>query len=1223
MKKFYILTQLFFLFGYLYITPVTAQLTATITGYESRCAATGAIKIVASGGSGSYQYKVTGPVNTNFTNEDSITGLSSGIYTVIVNDISTNATFTQSNIVVYGSYADPSFTLTHTDVSCDNGYNGSIAVNGFILNGRSPFVFTIVTPSPMGVGTSNSTGTFTDLKAGDYRIQMTDSCGGIQTRTVTINNYTWWIDTYDFTKTSCDHASGHISIKDSKGNDSRFVSIPGFSYGVVRSIGDTVWSPNGNFNNITITGLRAIDVFAKDICGNVKKVTLSLFLIPSVDASVNMNKSCNDFSASVTGVKNFFGADFYLYDVNNVQIDHNTTGVFNNIKYGSYCIKAHDACTDTTISRCFSAIAPVASVSNNVVISNKTCNSFTATITGQQNLTSPEYCVINSINGDTLSCNSTGIFNNLVTDGSYCIVTKDGCIDTTITRCFSVNKPIPKVNDPIVPAYVTCTNFGLNVDAQTDSLTNPVFCLYDVNHVLVGSCNNNGIFDSIPLGSYCVTIYDACRDTTITRCFEVGEPTIINDVNVSISNKNCTTFTATASSSNLKNPDFCLYRASDSSLIICNTTGVFNNLNYGDYYIKSTSACPDTTMLTSFSTARDLPSVDANVKITNKNCTTFTAQVTGQQNLISPTYCLINTVTNDTLGCSNNSKASGIPYGSYLIMIVSGCNDTLKVPFSESPDSISLNVTASKSCNLGHSKFTIKVNGVLPANIKIYAPGNNLIKDTVYSISNFSIDNLPALDSTDTYMVIGTDPCGNKDTVNIAPVVSYMISTPTVTSKCPGSVWPNGSGDINTMLSTNLSSISVKIINKNGSSVSINPDFVSGSNYSFVNLGPGTYVVRYRSNSGCTINTYDTLTITTYQYPSLSNSTAYQCDNNGFSVGAVASDGVGPFSYEIIGSTPSVPSLVAPPQSDPVFTVNNGTTYSLIRLRALDACGNATLGDVSILPLADNGIKSTLNCFSAPTTLSVDTIYNSSYSWFLKPNQSSADSVAVSNGFNYYIDDVLPTDTGVYVCHISVNNGCIKRTYYYHLDGSCFLVLPLSLENFSGKFVNENVLLNWKINNSNNDLRQIIVERKTNNDFVEIAYVSPSLQRGESTYQFIDKNPGLQNFYRLRLIKNDNSFSYSNIISVRREINSKIAVYPNPATDFININFYQSDRHTYKISLINILSQKVKEVIFNTEYGTMLQLKRPKDMSGGIYILHFKDINTNEEFSQKIILKPR
>ena len=65
----------------------------------------------------------------------------------------------------------------------------------------------------MGVGTTNSTGTFTNLKAGVYTIRLTDSCGGIQTRLVTINNYTWKINSYSFWKISCDTAKGFIQCK--------------------------------------------------------------------------------------------------------------------------------------------------------------------------------------------------------------------------------------------------------------------------------------------------------------------------------------------------------------------------------------------------------------------------------------------------------------------------------------------------------------------------------------------------------------------------------------------------------------------------------------------------------------------------------------------------------------------------------------------------------------------------------------------------------------------------------------------------------------------------------------------------------------------------------------------------------------------------------------------------------------------------------------------------
>jgi hypothetical protein len=1217
MKKFYFPFQILFFIGCFCFNKVSAQLTATSTGYESRCAATGAIKIVATGGSGSYQYKVQGPVNTSFTSLDSITGLKAGSYTVIVNDINTNATFTQSGVAVTGNYQDPNFNLYATDVSCDNGSNGSLNV-GLVLNGRSPFLYTIIAPSPMNVGVSNSTGVFTGLMAGNYHVQMTDSCGAIQTRNRTILNYTWNISSYNFTKTDCDHATGYIRVTDSKGNNSQFTSIPGFSYGAVRSPGDTIWSADGNFNNITVTGINSIDVFAKDGCGNIKKVTLSIFLKPSVNNSVTIsNKTCIDFTAKVTGITNFFGVpQFCLYDANNVQIGAcNSTGIFNNIPYGSYTITAHDACTGTTIVRSFSVSAPVLSVGNNVVISNKTCATFSASITGQQNLTNPTYCLVNS-GGTNISCNSTGVFNNIPTDASYCITTKDSCVDTTITRCFTVNKPIPKVDPVILPAYITCTNFGLNLNNNSDSITNPTYCLYDNNNVLVGPCNNTGIFDSIPFGDYCVTIHDACRDTTIKRCFNVSPPVIVNDININFTNKACTTFTANVTTSNLSNPNFCLYKASDSSLITCNTTGVFPNLNYGDYYVKSTNSCPDTTMVNSFSASRPLPSVNPNVKITNKTCTTFTGEITGQQNLISPMYCLINAITNDTLGCITNPKADSIPYGSYIVRIISACNDIINVPFSQYPDTLSLDVTASRSCNLGYSIFNINVNGNLPVTIKIYTPGGSLIKDSVFNTANFTIDNIPALDSTDKYTIIGTNNCGFKDTVYLAPVVSYLNHTPSVTPKCPGSVWFNGSGDINTTVTSNLPNVTVTIIDKNGTTVSIGPDYVSGSVYSFYDQGPGTYVVRYRSSS-CSVIVYDTVTIPPYKYPQMIPNPAYQCDINGFSVGAVVTDGVGPFTYEIIGSDPSTPSIIAPPQANPIFTINNGNTYSLVRLRATDACGNATLTDVSVLPLADNGINSTDNCLLNPTTLSVDTIYNATYSWFLK-HDGSTDSVAVSNGVNYYIPNILPSDTGVYVCHVSVNSGCIKRSYYYHLDGSCGVVLPITLIDFSGKFINEKVQLNWAINNTN-DLEQIIIERKTNAGFAEIGKVTPHLPSENNQYQFFDPSPGSQNLYRLKLVKKDNTFSYSNIIFLQKQVTSGVTVYPNPVNDMINVYFYNSSNHTYKISLINILNQKLKEIIFNTGNGNKLQIKRAGNISAGIYILQFIDMNTNEEFSQKII----
>ncbi len=251
----------------------------------------------------------------------------------------------------------------------------------------------------------------------------------------------------------------------------------------------------------------------------------------------------------------------------------------------------------------------------------------------------------------------------------------------------------------------------------------------------------------------------------------------------------------------------------------------------------------------------------------------------------------------------------------------------------------------------------------------------------------------------------------------------------------------------------------MSITQKNFTPVSIGYSYRSGDNFDFNNLEPATYVVSY-TFSGCALVVNDTLVVSTYQFPNLSKSAAYQCDNNSFSVGASVLGGVSPFTYEVIGSTPSLPTLISGAQASPVFGINNGVEYSLVRLRAIDACGNATLNDVSILPLANTIVKSTSNCFYNNITLTTDTVPNASYIWFKKT--SATDSVIVGSTVGYNMPYMLPSDTGVYVSRMSVNSGCLTKLSYYHLDGSCGgFLLPVKVT-LGGKAAKDDaVQLTW------------------------------------------------------------------------------------------------------------------------------------------------------------------
>jgi Secretion system C-terminal sorting domain len=908
-----------------------------------------------------------------------------------------------------------------------------------------------------------------------------------------------------------------------------------------------------------------------------------------------------------------------LYDESNVQLTCNKTGIFNNISYGNYCIKAYDSCSDTTIIRCFNVTAPPVSVGNNVSIFNKTCNSFSAAINGQSGLTGPTYCLFDSASNQ-VACNKTGIFNNL-SYGNYCINIKDSCRDTTIQRCFNPNRPMPIVPAVLVPSYYGCDNFGVVVTG--DSLTNPRFCIVDVNGNIL-TCNTTGIFDSLQYGYYCINVYDSCYDTTITRCLSILGPVVGSNITVSTKDQTCLTFTATVGGLWLLNPTFCIYTNSDV-LVECNNTGIFYNLLYGTYYVKTRNGCPDTTFTTYFTETPPLPSLDPNVAYTNKTCNSFSVNLSGQQNLNNPAYCLFDS-SNLLIACNTTGVFNNLSYGTYCINVKDACYDTtITRCFTASPTPINLVVNSRKSCSYGYARFGITVGGgTVPVNIKIYRPDGSLFVDKNFNASVINIDSIQGTAPGETYKIVATDNCGLVDSAFSRATASVFTHKPVAVAKCPSSTWINGSGSIKTTVTVNTGKATVKIIKRNTTNISINPSITSGGVYTFNNLAPARYIIRYSINDACGKYQYDTVVIKQYQYPNLNRSSAYQCDMNGFTIGAVVSDGLGPFTYEIIGSSPSTPSIVAGPQTNPEFSINNGTTYSLVRLRALDACGNATLQDASILPLANNGISATFNCFQLNSTLSVDTLANAKYSWYRKDNMNSSDSIYLDSTSSIYLPFVLPTDTGIYIANIKVNNGCINRLYYYNLNGECSHYLPLKLQEFTGKYAGSKVLLNWKIA-SNLNIKKFVIERRTDHgSFEVVGTVNGSVnQSAEQSYYFIDPLPGQEkNYYRIKMVNFSNDFSFSNeVLLSPRQSADGINVYPNPVNNVFTIDFKTIINHSYNIKLLNLVNQVVREVKFTGTVTGKLEMQRTNDMGSGVYFIKVTDLTTNEELSQKVIFR--
>ena len=434
----------------------------------------------------------------------------------------------------------------------------------------------------------------------------------------------------------------------------------------------------------------------------------------------------------------------------------------------------------------------------------------------------------------------------------------------------------------------------------------------------------------------------------------------------------------------------------------------------------------------------------------------------------------------------------------------------------------------------------------------------------------------------------------------------------TITPKCPSSIVPNGSGDLLVAAATNMGTLNMSIIEKNFVPDTIGYSFRLGNNFTFNNLDAAIYVVAY-TFSGCSTVINDTVTIPNYSFPTLAPSGAYQCNNNSFSVGAVVSGGISPYNYQIIGSVPSAPTINTAMQGSPIFTINNGMQYSLVRLRAMDACGNATLNDVSILPLANTIVTATSNCIYQATTLSVDVVPNATYTWYQKSNMSSTDSVIVGNASTYSIPAISVSDTGIYVNVMSVNSGCLTRISYFNLNGLCngifLLPIPITL---TGKIVNDHSnLLSWTVPGGISNSEFIIERANGNNNFIDVGMLPATSSLNAKLYSYTDPVSGDgPYYYRLKIVDNEGKMAYSNTIALSSSSVSLVTVYPNPVTNLLYIKFDGKINDSYSLKLVNVLGQSVYSIEQLTPQNGSLTYHRDPKIKTGIYFLQVKNMKT-------------
>lgn len=1348
-----------------------------VTTEESRCTATGSVLITATGGSDNYSYRVIGPVTTPFTSSSYITGLRPGTYDVEVVDLENGCNRIRRGVIISGNYVVPSVTLTGISTSCKNASNGEIRRTS-LSDGRSPFTFTLTAaPTAALVGKTSTDGNFTGLPAGDYTIQMEDSCNGLQTRMVSVPGYDWFMEAANLTNSGCGEVSIQVVVRDNQGNSTPNPVFSTFSFGWVRGDQDTVWHNTPEFQ-LSFGTRRSVRVVVKDGCGNYSFRDVSITTSLKVNAVVTqMQTGCNQFTAQISSFSNLSQPQFCLLNSNNEEVSCNTTGVFTQITSGNYAIRVRELCYDTTILVPFTLTESKPSVSEQVIVERIDCGYFSARVQGLSGWYAPQFCIYN---GTMLEyCNTTGNFGYL-RNGRYRLEIKDGCYDTTIVRMvemngqkptaggvlvqnlqcqsfdarvngtanltnpqyllyynnsfvfsnssgsfmdlgygnyeirivndpacydttivlkFSASRPVPSVSSKFIVA-AGCTTADLEVTGQRN-LTNPQYCLYNAADSLL-ECNTTGLFRQLPYGPYCVKIkndpscYDTtivvcetierpipdvgvvevtnrscsvfsvkvtgmeaydnpaftlkneagivigtnntgvftdlpygrycmemdnnliCNDTIITRCFTVEKPKPSGGT-ISISNRSCSGYTVTVGGLiNVSNPQY-IFKNQSGTILYTNNTGVFNVQGYFSYCIeiKNDVQCYDTTLILCQNPPPQPAPSSRGPLVFNQTCSTFSVRLLDVGAVTNPVYQLLQ--NDNIVATASAPRFDNVPYGSYTFRLLDGCHPVpLSYSFVAARTAADMLLTAVPGCTNNKTNIRVDITGgTAPFSITVYDPMNNVVGFVQTSSTSYLFSDLSPLSAGLTYRVDLSDYCGTRKDATVSPIVATTSSSYQIIQKCPTGSSPSGVSALEVSAQSNVGAVVPTIIKRDGMTVQIPYETTRNAVFIWSALTPATYVIEYAAGT-CT-KTYDTVVVTPYTLPQLSQSAIYQCSNSTFSISTSMSGGATPYQYQILSSQPQTPSIATSWQSSPVFSIAGSQEYSLVRLRGIDACGNAALDDAGVLPPERLIMSVTGNCFNNPVNLSANLVANASYSWF---KVNGLDSILLGSDAFYNIPELTRNDTGTYVVRMNVNAGCYIREASYRLTGTC-VMLDVNSIVLSGRKIAKTGELNFVVTGER-QIKTYEIERSfvADKGFVRIGKIDPKPGSGRSVenYRFIDPAPASgRNYYRIRVVDQNGSVQYSNVIELTW-FDGGVKLYPNPARQAATVSIQQAQPEEITIQVLSSSGQMVYQQ--RTVGGRQLMVTIPRmNLASGLYMVRISGLRSGFTHMEKLIFE--
>ncbi|MBE7172843.1 MAG: T9SS type A sorting domain-containing protein [Williamsia sp.] len=171
---------------------------------------------------------------------------------------------------------------------------------------------------------------------------------------------------------------------------------------------------------------------------------------------------------------------------------------------------------------------------------------------------------------------------------------------------------------------------------------------------------------------------------------------------------------------------------------------------------------------------------------------------------------------------------------------------------------------------------------------------------------------------------------------------------------------------------------------------------------------------------------------------------------------------------------------------------------------------------------------------------------------------------------------------------------------FFYAFGSASL-LPLKLTAFSAVTQAKDITLSWATASQSGEVKFEVERSHTNSSFIKIAEIKADNILRENRYSFTDNTAtdGGTYLYRLKMVDQDGTFTYSKVILADKLSTASFKVYPTYVTRGQRINVFSNDISNGEATLVDATGKMINRYKFNG------RLSIPSDdLKQGIYLLN-------------------